>query len=92
MTTLVARSNDHRHRESQRTSAVPPCGEIAEVSSVRASSPTWWQGVISLFGAGIVALLFAVVILVVGSLVALAVRLFVEALTVIARIPLWIAA
>jgi hypothetical protein len=48
--------------------------------------------VISLFGAGIVALLFAVVILVVGSLVALTVRLFVEALTVIARTLLWIAA
>jgi hypothetical protein len=92
MTTLIARSNDPQLRESQRTSAVPPRDEIVQVSSVRSSNPTWWQAVRALFEAGIVALLFAVAILVVGSVVALAVRLFVEALTVTVRILLSIAA
>lgn len=64
---------------------------IIEVSTDRAGSPTWWQGVISLFGAGIVALLFAIGILVVGSVVALAVRLLVEALAGTSRVLLSIA-
>jgi hypothetical protein len=51
---------------------------VVEVSSARAGHPAWWQGVIALFGAGIVAVVFSAAILVLGSVVALAVRMFVD--------------
>jgi hypothetical protein len=53
-------------------------GPIVRFSSVRTAAPAWWQVIVSFFAASIVSVAFAVVILVLGSVLALSVRLLFE--------------
>jgi hypothetical protein len=66
---------------NHRARAVRSREGIVHASDARPGHPTWWDGFTALFEAALVVLFFALGILVVGSAVALAVRLFVAALT-----------
>ena len=72
----------------RRVRTAPARHGIAELSVGRAGAPTWWQAVKALLGAGVVVLAFAIGILVLGSVLALGVRLFVDVLAQTARMLL----
>lgn len=59
----------------------PRGGRAAAVSGSRAGSPTWVQGILSLVEGSAVVALFALAILLIGSVLALGVRLLLAALT-----------